>query len=67
MAKRGEIVDLTYYAVIARTDKAWMIAFEETGDVVAIPKSLGEIDEDSHTITVPTWMAEEKGIEDYAK
>jgi hypothetical protein len=65
MAKRGEIVDLEYDAVLFSNRGGYKIAFK-LGHEVFIPSKISEIDEDKSIITVPTWFAEKEGLEDYA-
>jgi hypothetical protein len=46
--------------IIAETDKAWLL--NVSGEETWFPKSKCEINEGAGTITVPQWLAEQKGL-----
>lgn len=44
------------------TDMAWLLVSHETGEEAWVPKSVAEFYEDDGEVTMPRWMAEEKGL-----
>jgi hypothetical protein len=60
MATKLKLADLDYTEIIHETDGA--ILFSIDGDEVWIPRSLLELDESTHTVTVPEWFALKEGL-----
>jgi len=58
--KGAEIIDIEDGRVMAETEKAWRFAHGD--DLVWLPKSQCEWDPDSKTMTMPTWLANERGL-----
>lgn len=57
--------DVQEYAVdefIHETDAAWLLRLSDVDEELWFPKSKCEFDEESMTIDVPDWLAEEKEI-----
>jgi hypothetical protein len=57
---RSDIVDIAC-VIIHETERAWLID-AGTDAHVWIPKSIGEYDPTDNTMTMPEWMAHEKGL-----
>ena len=57
---RSEIVDIEC-DVLGETEKAIRIRDHNTGKVVWLPLSQVEVS-DEHFVTIPRWLAEEKGL-----
>lgn len=53
--------DFDYKELIMQTDKACLLSFEEY-DEDWFPKSICIIDTEINVISVPDWMAKEKGM-----
>lgn len=59
-SEKDEIVDLEYEALKARTVSAALFVFG--GKDVWLPFSQIEIDEEQQSVTMPEWLAFEKGL-----
>lgn len=57
-------IDYDYIDDDRETKHAYFVVFEEGFDEVScfIPKSQVEVDRKREVITMPTWLAEEKGL-----
>jgi SH3-like domain-containing protein len=55
-----DLVDLRV-AILAETDLAWRVE-DEDGVIAWVPKSQSEFDSDTNTLTVPEWLAIDKGF-----
>ena len=60
MPRKNELTDLAVI-VLAETEKAYKID-AGIGKDCWIPKSQCEFDSETNTLTLPTWLAEDKGI-----
>lgn len=56
----SDLVELDYDRVVTETTKAVLLDFN--GDEVWLPLSKIELDTDSETVTMPFWLATEKGL-----
>ncbi len=64
MPKKGsEIVDVVYARVKIDELRYKSVLFEIGGKEVWLPRSLIEIDEDTKTVAMPAWKAEQEGID----
>lgn len=64
MPEKGkEIVDIEV-SLIHERELAWLVLSTSTGKQNWVPKSLCELERVAglYTLTLPTWMAEEKGL-----
>ena len=52
--------DYHYEELICQTEKAWLFLIEEKEHW--LPKSQCKIDEEDKVISIPDWLAEEKGL-----
>jgi len=52
---------LNFLDILSTTDKAWLLKFDNNKNVW-LPKSQCNIDIDKHQITLPSWLAREKGF-----
>lgn len=59
MAKSNQLYDFMV-EIEVETEKAWKVNDGTKSDW--IPKSQGEYDEDTQTMTIPEWLAKEKGF-----
>jgi hypothetical protein len=55
-----KLIDLMV-EVVKSTEKAWFVETED-GLEAWIPKSQAEFDEDTLTLTLPEWLAIDKGL-----
>lgn len=53
---KSRLVELDYDELLHQTEKAWLFLMEDNKEQW-IPKSLGELDEDAKTVTVPEYWA----------
>jgi hypothetical protein len=53
--------NLYYQEKVTETNKAWLLDIQ--GEEIWIPKSQCDINEDDHTIEIPEWLADKKGLE----
>ena len=61
MVKRHHnILDYEFEDIINETENAWLILIRE--EEIWFPKSQVEVDEDNNTISMPEWLATEKGL-----
>ena len=60
MTRKRPLVDLPV-ALVAETGKAWKVE-AGTGVIAWVPKALAEYDPDTHTLTLPEWLAIERGL-----
>jgi len=58
---RNQLVDLVG-VVYAETEKAFRFKPEDSDEPVWLPKSQVEWDETDSTMTIPEWLATEKGL-----
>lgn len=64
MPKKGsEVVDVEV-GLVRETEKAWLVLSTDTGKQDWVPKALCELEraQGLYTLTLPTWMAIEKGL-----
>lgn len=55
-----ELIEIEYDILPHETDKAWL--FVINGEEVWLPFSKCEIDTKAETVSVPEWLAMEKGL-----
>ena len=60
MRRKDDHITLYVDALVRETDKAWLLQID--GEEVWIAKSVGDLDEANSEVTIPEWMAEEKGL-----
>ena len=64
MSRKGsEIVDVRYQLIKIDDDRHRSVLFEIGGKEIWLPRSLIEIDEKDKTVALPTWKAEQEGID----
>jgi hypothetical protein len=57
-------IDVPYDAVVHETESAWLLTVED--EDIWFPKSQCSIGTENEEISVPTWLAIEKGLEHWA-
>lgn len=60
MRRKDDPITFDVDELVRETDRAWLLRID--GDEVWIAKSIGELDERSSEVTIPEWLAEEKGL-----
>lgn len=60
MRRKDDPVTLQVDALVRETEKAWLLQID--GEEVWIAKSVGQLDEANDEVTIPEWLAEEKGL-----
>ena len=60
MRRRDDPVTIKVDTLVRETERAWLFAID--GDEVWIAKSQGELDEANSEVTVPEWLADDKGL-----
>lgn len=60
MRRRDDPVTIKVDTLVRETELAWLLAID--GDEVWIAKSQGELDEANSEVTIPEWLADEKGL-----
>lgn len=60
MRRKDDPITFEVEALVRETDRAWLLVIE--GDEVWIAKSIGELDEANSEVTIPEWLAEDKGL-----
>ncbi len=58
---KSDLIDLAV-VIIRETDKAYGVTEDEDGEIIWLPKSQVEWDEDSTTMAMPEWLAKDKGL-----
>lgn len=64
--KNSEVVDARYERIKIDDSRHKSVLFEIGNKDVWLPRALIEIDADSKTVALPTWKAEQEGIEEYS-
>lgn len=60
LRRRDDPVTIKVDTMVRETERAWLFAID--GDEVWIAKSQGVLDEANSEVTVPEWLADEKGL-----